>query len=79
VAYIFYIVRPGRHLAEIGFTALSFPWFDRNAVLSFYKNLPVAAKLFLSNRAFALPMAVLIFFMKISFTHDIKRNSSAKQ
>ena len=32
-------------------------------MLSFYKNLPIAAKLFLSNLAFALPMAVLIFFL----------------
>ena len=30
-------------------------------MLSFYKNLPIAAKLFLSNLVFALPMAVLIF------------------
>lgn len=48
-------------------------------MLSFYKNLPIAAKLFLSNLAFALPMAVLIFFMNISFTCDIKQKSSAKQ
>lgn len=40
-------------------------------MLSFYKNLPIATKLFLSNLAFALPVVVLIFFMNISFTHDI--------
>lgn len=40
-------------------------------MLSFYKNLPIATKLFLSNLAFALPVVVLIFFMNISFTYDI--------
>ncbi|MBU4118206.1 MAG: EAL domain-containing protein [Proteobacteria bacterium] len=40
-------------------------------MFSFYKNLPISTKLFLSNLAFALPMAVLIFFMNISFTYDI--------
>ena len=40
-------------------------------MLSFYKKLPISAKLLLSNLAFALPMAVLIFFMNISFTYDI--------
>lgn len=48
-------------------------------MLSFYKNLPIVAKLFLSNLVFALSMAVLIFFMDISFTCDIKQNSSATQ
>jgi len=40
-------------------------------MFSFYRNLPISTKLFLSNLAFALPMAVLIFFMNISFTYDI--------
>ncbi|OGQ98520.1 MAG: hypothetical protein A2505_06040 [Deltaproteobacteria bacterium RIFOXYD12_FULL_55_16] len=40
-------------------------------MLSFYKKLPISAKLLLSNLAFALPMAVLIFFMNISFIYDI--------
>lgn len=40
-------------------------------MFSFYRNLSISAKLFLSNLAFALPMAVLIFFMNISFTYDI--------
>lgn len=35
-------------------------------MLFFYKNLPIATKLFLSNLAFALPVVVLIFFMNIS-------------
>ncbi len=38
-------------------------------MFSFYRNLPISTKLFLSNLAFALPMAVLIFFMNISFTY----------
>ena len=40
-------------------------------MVAFYRNLSISAKLFCSNLAFALPMAVLIFFMNISFTYDI--------
>ena len=40
-------------------------------MLSFYRDLPISTKLLLSNLAFALPMAVLIFFMNISFIYDI--------
>ena len=40
-------------------------------MLTFYRNLSISTKLLLSNLAFALPMAVLIFFMNISFTYDI--------
>ncbi len=40
-------------------------------MLASYKNLTISTKLLLSNLAFALPMAVLIFFMNISFTYDI--------
>lgn len=40
-------------------------------MFSFYRDLSISAKLFLSNLAFALPMAVLIFFMNISFVYDI--------
>ena len=40
-------------------------------MFSFYRHLSITTKLFLSNLAFALPMAALIFFMNISFTYDI--------
>lgn len=42
-------------------------------MLSFYKNLPIAAKLFLSSLVFALPMAVLIFFMNMRHQTKFKR------
>jgi len=40
-------------------------------MLAYYRNLSIFTKLLLSNLAFALPLAVLLFFMNISFAYDI--------
>ena len=36
-----------------------------------FKKLPIGWKLFISSSAFVLPVAVLVFFMNLSFEYDI--------